>query len=152
MEKFYYDSAYENPLTLVSYDDRGRPLINQKQIDYIVSEIKRREIILFVLDPFVECHQVNENDNGAINMVMRAFRKIAKETGCAISVVHHTSKGKQDVHGNMDKARGASSLASAARIAHTFYTMNEKEAAQYGITPASRRSWYSRLDSAKANL
>jgi len=151
LENFYYSSAYDNPLTLVSYDDRNRPVINEPLLGAIVNQIRQRRIKLFILDPFVECHQVNENDNGAINMVMRSFRKIAKETGCAISIVHHTSKGAKDTHGNMDKARGASALASAARIAHTFYTMSEKEALQYGITPA-RASWYTRLDSAKANL
>ncbi len=151
LENFYYSSAYDNPLTLVSYDDRNRPVINEPLLGSIVKQIQQRNIKLFILDPFVECHQVNENDNGAINMVMRSFRKIAKETGCAISIVHHTSKGAKDTHGNMDKARGASALASAARIAHTFYTMSEKEALQYGISPA-RASWYTRLDSAKANL
>lgn len=151
LENFYYSSAYDNPLTLVSYDDRGRPVINQTLIDAIVKQIQKRSIKLFILDPFVECHQVNENDNSAINMVMRSFRKIAKETNCAISIVHHTSKGSKDTHGNMDKARGASALASAARIAHTFYTMSEKEAVTYGIAP-KKASWYTRLDSAKANL
>jgi len=152
MEKFYYSSAYDSDeqVSLVSYDDRNRPVINKALLSSIVNQIKQREVKLFIVDPFVECHQVNENDNGAINMVMKAFRKIAKETNCAISIIHHTSKGKE-VHGSMDKARGASSAAYAARIAHTFYTMSEKEALQYGLTP-NRASWYTRLDSAKKNL
>ena len=151
LSNFYYSSSYENPLTLVAYDDKNRPIQNTNLINSLIKQIKSRSIKLFIVDPFVECHQVNENDNAAINMVMRAFRKIAEETGCAISIVHHTSKGTKDVHGNMDKARGASALASAARIAHTFYTMSEKEASQYGL-PAQKHRWYARLDSAKANL
>jgi len=82
---------------------------------------------------------------------MQAFQRIAAETNCAVSIMHHPSKGDKDARGNMDKARGASSLISAARIAHTLYPMTVKEANQLGIDPNTSPA-YSRLDFAKANL
>ena len=150
MAQFYYSSGYDNPLKLVAADDHNRPIVNTGLVDAIIKQIRLRSVKLFILDPFVECHDVNENDNSAIATVAQAFRKIAKETGCAVSLVHHTSKGKQE-RGNMDKSRGASALVSAARIAHTLYPMTEKEAQQYGL-PTYKAPWYVRLDDAKANL
>lgn len=151
LSNFYYSSAYENPMILVAYDDKKRPVKNEPLIESLIKDITDRGVTLFIVDPFVECHLVSENDNGAVNMVMRVFRYIAFKTGCAISVVHHVSKGTTDTHGNVDRARGASALASAARIAHTFYSMSPKEAKLYGIL-SDRADWYARLDNAKANL
>jgi len=148
---FHYGSAYEDPLVYVMYDEFRRAVTNEKLIKWTINLMKENHIQLLVVDPFVECHLVDENDNMAINMVAQAFRRIAKEAGAAVSLVHHTNKGDTNVHGNADKSRGASSLVSAARIAHTFYSMAEKEAKDYGIDP-KMCDWYSRLDSAKGNL
>jgi hypothetical protein len=151
LSQFYYSSAYENPMTLVAYNEKNQPVKNDDLIESIIKDIIARGIVLFIVDPFVECHTAGENDNGAINMVMRVFRYIAYKTGCAVSIVHHVSKGTTDVHGNVDKARGASAMASAARIAHTFYTMSHKECKSYAVL-VEQADWYARLDSAKANL
>jgi hypothetical protein len=147
---FYYSSGYDNPLKLAAADERNRAIINEPLVGAIIKHIKQRNVKLFIVDPFVECHSVNENDNTGIAAVAQTFRRIAKQTGCAVSLVHHTSKGKQE-RGNMDKSRGASSLISAARIAHTIYPMTPKEAVEYGVQPG-RENWYVRLDDAKANL
>jgi hypothetical protein len=146
----YYGSGYDNPLKFVVADDRNRPVIIEPAVQWVIEEIKRRDVILFVVDPFIECHQIHENDNSAVSIVAQTLKRIAKSTGCAISLVHHVSKGKYE-HGNADKSRGASALISAARIAHTFYPMSEKEADTYDITPP-RHQWFVRLDPAKNNL
>jgi len=150
LSEFYVSSAYDQPLTIAAYDDRNRAVINEKAVSWLISEIKSRSVKLFIVDPFIECHRLRENDNEGINLVMQAFRKISAETGCAVSIVHHTSKGKAE-HGNIDKTRGASSLASAVRIAHTFYSMTLQEAKEYSI-PFDQHKRYVRLDNAKSNL
>lgn len=147
---FFYSSGYENPIKLVIPDDHGRPIVNTRLVDSVIEQIKKRDIVLFIVDPFVECHSVNENDNSAIAAVVQVCRRIAKETRCAVALVHHTSKGKHE-YGNMDKARGASALIYGARIAHTLYPMTKKESTGYGI-PEHRAPWFVRLDDAKANL
>ena len=148
---FYFTSGRSRPLILVADDRRHGLTINHKAVEWLIGEIKKRNAGLFILDPFVRCHQVQENDNGAIDLVVQQLQKVADQTNCAISIVHHVSKGGGDVHGNLDKMRGASSLAGACRIAHTFYSMSEKEGKLYGFSGKEYLK-YSRLDNAKANL
>jgi RecA-family ATPase len=149
----YFTSGQTHPIKLV-LEHRGETSINTKLRDAIIKEIKQRDIKLFILDPFVRCHEVNENDNRGIDLVVQALTYIAAETGCAISIVHHTrklSKGGSATRGNADSGRGASALKDAARIVHTLYGMDEKEAQEYGVDPVDAK-WYVRLDDAKMNL
>jgi hypothetical protein len=148
---FYYSSGYERPLKFATYDSRNKIVINEQLIQHTINNIKKRNIKLFIVDPFIECHELNENDNTGIAIVAQIFRRIAAEADCAVSIVHHTSKGNKDARGNMDKSRGASSLVSAARITHTLYPMLEKEAKEYGVDK-NKIDWYVRLDKAKSNL
>jgi len=132
--------------------ENGVVAINNELVESTIEEIKREKVNLLIVDPFVECHSVNENDNTQINQVVKAFRSIARRTGCAVSLVHHTRKlGASETVGNMDTARGASSLVSAARIANTLQPMSKKEAQDFNLAP-EEASWYMRLDNAKANL
>ena len=151
IRNFYYSSGQETPFKLV-IEEKGKLIVAENVVNSIIKEIDRRKIKLFIVDPFVRCHGVNENDNNAVDLVVQQFTRIAQATGCAVSLVHHARKGStKNPRGDMDAARGASALVFAARIAHTLYDMNAKEAKEYGI-PKPRRKWFVRLDDAKANL
>lgn len=123
--------------------------------DALVQQIKAAKASLVVVDPFLETHEANENDNGEINRVAQFYRQVAVDADCAVVLVHHTRKppssGSEGHAGNMDSGRGASSLAGVARIVVTLYDMDEKAAGQYGIAESLRHE-YVRLDDAKANL
>jgi hypothetical protein len=150
-QEFYYTSGHDQPIRFVIEKDRQLH-INEKAIQYVINEIKAHGIKLLILDPFVRIHGCDENDNTAIDLLMQVLTRIAKVTGCAISLVHHTRKSKSgSTRGDANEARGASALMSAARIAHTVYGMSEKEAKVFGV-PAERAKWFVRLDDAKANL
>ena len=149
LKNFFYSSGQTSPFKLAEGKKDGVE-IKEQVIATIIKEIKERGIELFVIDPFIRCHGVNENDNNAIDIVVQQLTRIASETKCAISIAHHTRKGN-DAPGEMDSARGASSLISAARIAHTLHTMSDKEAKPYCIS-AEDRKWYVRLVDAKMNL
>ena len=101
------------------------------------------------VDPFVNCHGLEENSNDEMNQVAVAWKRIARETNCAVILVHHTRKGAgvADIEGG----RGAKALTDAARVGLTLSAMTSEEAAGYGISEAARRS-YIRLDNAKLNL
>lgn len=124
-------------------------------VDAAVELMKARNVKLFVVDPFVETHDADENDNAAMAAVAAQYRTIAQRAGVAVVLVHHTRKAQaasSDGHaGEMDSARGAGSVANVARIGLTLYGMSEKDARRYGI-PNERRHRYVRLDDAKANL
>jgi hypothetical protein len=86
---------------------------------------------------------------------MAIFTEIASQTGCAIELVHHTRKSQQGIGaaaaGNAETARGASSLIAAVRSARTVMPMTSKEAEAFNIEEKAR-SWFVRIDSAKANF
>lgn len=145
----YYSSGYDQPLTLVHFDNK-RLSINKDLVANLIDRINKHNILLWIVDPLICLHDAPENDNTTMNLLMRVLRKVAAKTGCAISVIHHTSKGKDD-RGNIDKSRGASALPDAARIAHTLYPMSPKECGQYGIS-GSDWTRYIKLDNAKMNL
>lgn len=114
--------------------------------------VKSTKAVLISVDPFVATHMANENDNGAMDIVIRCFKNLAILNRCSVSIVHHTRKLPAGTGvGDANAARGASSIIDAARVSHTITTMCEKEAKQLGI-PESERFWYVRIDNAKGNM
>ena len=148
------NSGADQPLLLARLDKHGT-VIRQPDVKSCIAHIKRENIGLFVVDPFVETHEVNENSNEHIKAVAAMYREIAREANCAVLLVHHTSKppqGTSDSHaGNMNTARGASALVGVARVVQTLFSMSEADAERLGVG-TDERHLYLRLDDAKANL
>ncbi|MBR0677232.1 AAA family ATPase [Roseomonas alkaliterrae] len=103
---------------------------------------------LVVLDPLVELHTAEENDNTALRAVIAHLRGIAQRHRCALVLVHHTRKGAEA--GDMEGIRGAGSIVGAARIALTCAPMTREEADALGVPLDLRRRFF-RVDNAKAN-
>lgn len=103
---------------------------------------------LLILDPLVELHNLDENDNTALRQAFARLRDLAVKHGCAILVVHHARKGGEA--GDVDMIRGAGAIVGAARIAITIAPMSEENAAELGIGKAVRRGYF-RVDTVKAN-
>ena len=148
------NSGADQPLLMARLDKQGT-VIRQPDVKSCIAHIKRENIGLFVVDPFVETHEVNENSNEHIKSVAAMYREIAREANCAVLLVHHTSKppqGASDSHaGNMNTARGASALVGVARVVQTLFSMSDADAEQYGVAK-DERHLFLRLDDAKANL
>ncbi|TLU71264.1 AAA family ATPase [Lichenicoccus roseus] len=102
-----------------------------------------------MLDPLIELHEADENDNGALREVMAHLRSLAVRHNLALLLAHHTRKGLI-TPGDPDAARGASAIVGAARIVATVVTMSQEEAISFGINDKVRRN-YLRLDGAKSN-
>jgi len=113
-----------------------------------------RGIDVVIIDPFVETHDGNENDNVQIAQVAAAYRGIARECKCAALIVHHTRKppqaSAQGFVGQADVARGASALTNAARIVFTLFNVSEGDKELIGIDPKQAHR-YVRIDDAKGN-
>jgi hypothetical protein len=134
----------------VALQDRDGVTVQDALIEGLTRYIQENEIGLVIIDPFVSSHGVSENDNIAIDTVVKLWGRIAHRTGCAVSIVHHTRKtGGADV--TIEDGRGASALLAGARHARTLRTMNDKEAGEMGIEPADRFR-YVRIDDGKANM
>lgn len=148
------NSGVDRPLFVAKADRLGN-VLRQPDVDACIEHIRSAGIGLFVVDPFVETHEVDENANGQIKTVAAMFREIARRGDCAVLLVHHTAKppqGSSDGHaGNMHTARGASALVGVARVVQTLFTMGARDAERLGV-PDHERHLHVRLDDAKANL
>ena len=104
------------------------------------------------LDPFISLHDSPENDNVAVNKVVRQFKAIAAKTKCAISLIHHTRKAGKDSEigaGDAEAGRGASSLKDAARVVLTLAKMSKETGKKIRIDEHGN---YIRLDTGKSNF
>ena len=116
----------------------------------IRAKIASRKFDLVALDPFIKLHAMEENDNTAMDFVCDLLVKIAVECNIAVDAPHHTKKGQQ-VAGDADAGRGASSQRDAGRLLYTLTRMTEEEAKAFSI-PFERRALYVRLDNSKVNI
>lgn len=123
-------------------------VIHKPIIDAVKEAIKANAIDVMIVDPFVSSHRVTENDNNAIDRVVKLWAKIADECNCSIELVHHVRKGTGG-EVTVDDARGAGALLAGARSARVLNPMTDEEAARAGVKPARA---YFRIDNGKSNL
>jgi hypothetical protein len=135
--------------TLLHAARDGTLLVNTPVMDRLEAFVKEFRPDVLMLDPFVELHAAEENDNTAIRAVMARFRAMAIEHNMAVVLLHHSRKGTTDP-GDPDTVRGASSIIGAARVAQTINRMAPEEAEGFGIQKEKRRNYF-RLDGAKSN-
>lgn len=143
----FVDSGRDMPI-IIAQGHRDGVVIATPVYDAVVATIQANKIDVMVIDPFVSCHAVSENDNNAIDAVAKTYARIANVTGCAIHLVHHSRKtGGEGV--DVEHSRGASALLGAVRSARTLNLMTKEEAAKIGVTDQYR---YVRIEDGKANL
>jgi hypothetical protein len=123
---------------------------NTALVEYLNKRIPERKIGAVFIDPFVGAHQINENDNMAVNAVVAQIRQVADETNCAIGLVHHIRKGNGE-DATIDSVRGAGSLIGAARAARVINKISEQDALNLGVDPKEAQGLF-RVDDGKANL
>lgn len=148
------NSGSERPLVVAKATKDGA-VVRLPDIEAIIERVKAEGIGLLIVDPFVETHEVDENNNAQIKAVAAMWREVARRGDCAVVVVHHTGKppsASPDAWtGSLSASRGASSLGGVARIMRTLFAMSQSDADKFGLDPEERRLWV-RLDDAKANL
>ena len=153
-ENVIYASGQDVPIVYVALDDRGTLMVNERLILQHIELFKMVGIKLAFFDPLVRLHRCNENSNEQMDVVARVFTLLARKTGAAVVVVHHTNKAASTKSGDpesMNAGRGASAVPDAARVAYNLITLDKKEAEKQGISEAERTS-YVRLHNAKNNL
>lgn len=144
----FLDSGRERPLVVAQIESDGT-IIALPIVDELVVELKRRQVRLLIVDPFVKSHRLEENRNDHIDFAATLWSKVADAADCAILLVHHFRKG--GVSGDAAAFRGASAMIDAARAAVSLATMSEDEASKLGVDDGERR-FYIRCDNAKLNL
>lgn len=146
--RIFIDSGRDKPLIVAVRADNG-DLVASPIVEDLVAELKRRQIDLLVVDPFVQSHSAEENRNEEMNLVMALWGRVAHRADCSIWLVHHFRKGGKG--GDAESIRGAGAIQGAARSMFTVSAMTPEEANKLGINPDER--WqYIRHDNAKQNM
>jgi len=148
-DRLYVNSGRDSKL-LIADSERGEAALTPA-VDEITHFINEHSIDVIIVDPFVSSHRLNENDNGQMDMVVKAWGQIADRGNCAVELVHHVRKAQPGQSASYGDARGASALTDAARHVRRLQRMTAEEARLAGID--EREFWqYSREADSKDNL
>jgi RecA-family ATPase len=147
--RLFLDTGREQEL-VIAVDNKKGVVIQEPIVEAVVAQIQKYNIDVMIIDPFVSTHNVNENDNGAIDKVAKLWANIADRTNCAIDVVHHLRK-VSDREATVEDSRGAVSLLAAARSARVLNRMSEDQATQAGVGKEDRFGYFS-VTYGKSNL
>lgn len=148
LDGFLYVNSGRDGGIVVARQDRSGVVLAEPVLENLRTDILGKMIDCMMVDPFVSCHEVDENSNGAINAVATAWADLADRTEIAIDLIHHSKKtGGNEVQ--VEDARGASALLSKARAGRVLNVMSKEEAERAGVE--NRRAHF-RVDSGKANL
>ena len=138
-------------IVIARTDPRSKTVIRQPRVDELIKIGIDMKIDLIVVDPFAETFEGDENSNSELKWAAVLWREIARKTGGAVLLVHHTRKYASGMSGDADAARGAGALVGVARVVATMFAMTEEEAELFEVEKTERHR-YVRFDSAKANL
>jgi hypothetical protein len=122
-------------------------------VDDLISGIREHGIDVVTIDPFVSSHGVPENDNGAIDRVVKTWAHIAEVGNCSVELIHHVRKASNGASGDytVDDARGAVALIGAVRSARVLNIMSKDDASRVDVS-AEERFRYFRVDNGKSNM
>jgi len=130
------------------------PSMKTETVQQLVDMAGHSDIGMLALDPLIDIHSVNENDNTGMRYVMAVLRLIARQADVAVLVAHHTSRAGMNAEaraGDISISRGATTVSNAARIALTLSPPSTKDIDELGLREEDR-SRYARLDDAKMNM
>jgi len=161
--KLYVDDRSTFTLTIATQARSGYIKFEDAMLALFESTIVADKIDVVMLDPFIAFHNVAENDNTAIDAVVKRLAFIAQRTNSCIEISHHVRKpfaGQGSL--SVDDARGGSSIIAAVRSGRVINRMTAGEATQavkklrneHGtIKPLDEiRHFYIRLDLGKRNM
>jgi hypothetical protein len=147
-ENLFIDIGRERPIKLAIEVEHGTMIMHPPVVKALIREVKRCEVAVLAIDPFISSHAISENDNVKIDRVLKeGWNVIAEHGNCCVELIHHTRKiGKGEEYSSAD-ARGASALMDGTRDARVYNSMTENEAAKMKIKPASERWRFFRVES-----
>ncbi|MBX4993846.1 hypothetical protein ABID08_006536 [Rhizobium binae] len=144
--RLFTDSGRDQSFVIARQEGRDLKIV-EPFVEDIVSEIRRREIDVVIIDPFVSTHEAQENDNGAMQRVAAAWVRVADEANCCVELVHHVAKNQGEV--TADSARGGGAFKDKVRSMRVFNVMTHAEAEKAGVEDPRA---YFRLDHGKVNM
>lgn len=148
-DRLFVDSGRDQRL-VIAEQTRNGAMIVRPVVDGLVAEIAARGIDVVVIDPFVSCHSVPENDNTAQDTIVKEWGKVADRADCSIHLIDHTRKGiGGDTEVTTESSRGAKSKTDACRVVRVLNRMSKDEGEKAGV---ENHRLYFRAYNDKANL
>ncbi|NNU67605.1 AAA family ATPase [Rhizobium sp. WYCCWR 11152] len=144
--RLFTDSGRDQEFVIARQEGRDLKIV-EPFITNMVAEIRRREIDVVIVDPFVSTHEAQENDNSAMQRVAAAWVRVADEANCGIELVHHVAKNQGEV--TADSARGGGAFKDKVRSMRVFNVMTPAEAEKAGVDDPRA---YFRVDFGKVNM
>ena len=148
--RLYMDAEDTIQITL-AMETREGLVENTQLIAHMREKIIERKVGLVMMDPFVSTHAINENSNPHVQAVVAMMRKLTRECGCGLDVVHHLRKGSPNEDATIDSVRGAGALIGAARCARVINKITKEDAIEMGV-PENQALGLFRVDAGKNNL
>ena len=130
-DRLFMDSGRDQPLVVATASRLGTVIV-RPVIDAIVVEIIKRQIDVLIIDPFVSCHGVAENDNQSMDMIVKEWGRVAERGNCAVNLVHHTPK-MAGAEVTAESARGGKAFADACRVIRAINRMSKEEGEKAGV-------------------
>jgi hypothetical protein len=129
----WVDSGREQRL-VTAVSARDGVVILEPVIAGLVAEINDRQLDVLIIDPFVSSHEASENDNPAMDRIVKAWGRVAQLGNCAIELVHHARKNTSgDTEITVESSRGGKALTDGCRSVRVLNRMTEGEAEKAGI-------------------
>lgn len=152
-ETFAIDSGRDMPMRLCKMAKGDAELDEDMFLELEQALIEDNVEALF-LDPLVSIHEANENDNGAMGMLIKRLSLVAQRANCAIEIVHHVRKPSQGhaVATSVNDARGAGALLGGVRSARVLNVMDKETAELCGFSEEERLSCVAISDGEKSNM
>jgi hypothetical protein len=139
-------------LTIAISTRSGLLKFSDAELAQFEAAILADKIDAVIIDPFISFHTVPENDNGAIDAVVKRLALIAVHTDSSIELSHHVRKstfGTREL--TIEDARGGSAIINAVRSGRVINRMSSSEAEQANV-PQDKRGFFIRLDIGKRNM
>ena len=150
-DRLFIDSGRTLPIVIAEEGKYSSgTFVCEPLIKKVITTLRDNQIDVLIIDPFVSCHRVSENDNSAIDRVAKSWARIAEEAHCSIMAAHHNRKSGGEA-ATVDDGRGASALRDGGRTARIVNTMTTAEAERAKIT-RREQGYYFRADIGKFNI
>jgi AAA domain len=150
--RLFVKSVRDRPLRLATFA-RSVATLSRSALDALTRLIEQARADVFMLDPWVSFHAVNESSNPDMDLVIKeGLGAIASKTNSAGEILHHPGKPKPgQIDTTVEDARGASAIIWAVRSARVSNFMTPDEASKLGVIEEDRRR-HIRFANGKANM
>jgi hypothetical protein len=142
-DRLFVDSAMDGAIMKLAKPNPlgGGVTIDEAMAEALTQALLAAKVDYLDLDPFVSIHGVDENDNMAIDAIVKLLGRVATAADCAVCLAHHVAKARsQEVDSN--SARGAVALTAACRSVLTLNRMNKEQAEGWNIIGEENRRYF----------